>query len=279
LKKTPGSQSGLFFNFRLLILAFATVVLPLSTANAADYLFNNSTNNEVGGGPNTIFAAPGSAVQISLQVNLGAGESTSAVDYWLIQASGPTPGAFSIVGRDYTGSSFSDPSATNAQVTSTSDNYNNSTGAPGADGNPDNALAPRNVFDLGSSTSDQSTKTNGVFQIATFTLQFAANAATGMYEIRTFDLAGFGINDVTPAHQATIFIGVPEPATWSLLSLGGLGALGVNRLYCRCRRLSAGTRCRIRNAFANARDMRNAYLPKIAPLSMGRCGQFPLSLD
>jgi hypothetical protein len=240
MKKTPGSQSGFFFNFRFLILAFAAVVLPLSTANAADYLFNNSINNEVGGSPNTIFAASGSTVQISLQVNLGAGESTSAVDYWLTQVSGPTFGAFSIVGRDYTGSSFSEPSATNAQVTSTSDNYNNSTGAPGGDGNPDNALAPRNVWDLGSSTSDQSTKTNGVFQIATFTLQFVANAATGMYEIRTFDLAGFGINDVTPAHQAAIFIGVPEPATWSLVGIGGLAIFGRKLLHARRKRLGSG---------------------------------------
>jgi hypothetical protein len=225
MKKTPGSQSGLFFNFRLLILAFATVVLPLSTANAADYLFNNNPNNEVGGSPNTIFAAPGGTFQLSVQVNLGPGESTQTVDYWLSQFSGPQAGVFSITGRDFTGSEFPNPGSSNAEVTSP----------------PGNRLNPQNASDLGSSVNDATDRTNGTFQVATFTIQMSATAALGTYEIRTFDYAGFGINDVTPAHQAAIFIGVPEPATWPLLSLGGLGALGVNRLSSRRRRLSAGT--------------------------------------
>ena len=209
-----------------IILAVATLLaFPFGRANAArDYQFNGSSINEIGGSPVTLTSAPGAQITLSLQVVLSGGDGTQAVDYWLTQFSGPTAGAFSLVGRDYTGSEFADPSSPNSDALSSADTRSNSLASGPADGVPDNQLNPRNGFNLGSTVDDATDRTNGAFQVATFTLQVAGNASPGTYELRTFDYTGFGINDFTPDHQAAIFVNVvPEPATWSLLGLGSLG--------------------------------------------------------
>jgi hypothetical protein len=157
------------------------------------------------------------------------------VDYWLTQFSGAPAGMFTITNIDYTGSAFSDPSAGVGGGSAATDGFNNTTGAPGADGIADNLISPRNGPDLGSTaTPNGATHTNGTFQVANITLQIN-NAASGLYNLRTFDYTGFGINDVTPAHQAAININVavPEPATWSLMGLGGLGSVGLTWLRAR----------------------------------------------
>jgi hypothetical protein len=217
-----------------IIIALAAVVMPLSVANAADFLFNNSTANEVGGSPATLTAAPGGSVSFSLQVALSASETTGAVDYWLTQFSGAPAGMFTITGLDYTGSAFSDPSAGVGGGTSTADAFNNTTGAPGTDGVADNLINPRNGPDLGSSATPNGTfRTNGTFQVVNLTLGVNP-AAAGLYNIRTFDYSGFGINDITPGAQASININVvPEPATWSLMGLGGLASVGLTWLRAR----------------------------------------------
>src|SRR5205085_12344687 len=98
-----------------------------------------------------------------------------------------------------------------------------------ADGAPDNQLAPRNGWDLGSSVNmgNPSVAGAGTFQVATFTLTVPANAPIeSTYEIRTFDYPGFGIDGVMPTRQADILVRViPEPATALLLLLGA--AFGV----------------------------------------------------
>lgn len=214
-----------------IILLLAALVLPLSWASGAVSLeFNNSINNQVGGVPATLTGAPGGTVTISLQL-VSTAEGTTALDYWLSQFSGPTAGAFSIVSRDYTSSIYPDPSASNAQVMSSTDTFSNSTGAPGADSVPDNVIKPQNGFDLGSSKSDTTVnQPAGTWQVATFTLGISNAAALGTYQIRSFDYNGFGWSNTTVqdqpfSTQAAINVNVaavPEPATWSLMTLGGL---------------------------------------------------------
>ena len=178
--------------YHIIILAFALVVLPFGLAHAGDFQFNGNPNNEVGKSPGSINVAPGGTFTLSVQAVLGPTESASFLNYWLWAS---TSGIFSIINRDRTGSAFPNADATDAEVI-----------AP-----PGNQLSPVNGVDLGAGTSDGAPVTNGTFQVANFTLQLAANAAPGTYEIRTFDYTGFGIGDVTPEHQASIFIVVPEP--------------------------------------------------------------------
>src|SRR6266576_1203079 len=139
---------------KIIILALAAVILPLSLVSAQSYQFNNNTNDTSTGTPETLVSTPGASVSFSLQVVLPSGFSTSALDYWLTQFSGPLAGQFNITGRDYTGSSFPDPSTVNgAFTTGPGDAFNNSTGAPGADGIEDQLINPRNGPDLGSSSN------------------------------------------------------------------------------------------------------------------------------
>lgn len=219
-----------------IILLLAAFTIPLSWAGAAVSLeFNNSINNQVGGSPVTITGITGGTITLSLQL-FSTSEVTNAVDYWLTQFSGPGAGVFSITGIDYTGSMYPDPSAGTGGF-DPGDNFNNSTGAPGADGTMDNRLFPRNGPDLGSTkTVTTSNNPAGTNQIAIFTLSILPGAAQGLYQIRSFDYTGFGWSSTTTADQpfaaqAAINVNVvPEPATWSLIALGGLASVGLNVL-------------------------------------------------
>lgn len=219
-----------------IVLLLAAIMLPFSWASAAVSLqFNNSNSNQVGGSPATLSGAPGSTITISLQL-VSTAEGTTALDYWLSQFSGPMAGAFSITGRSYTLSDFPDASATDPQVTSSTDTRSNSASSSGGDGIADNVLNPRNGFDLGSVKNNSGVNFGaGTFQVANFTLTILPNAAAGLYQIRTFDYTGFGWSNTTVqdqpfSAQAAININVvPEPSTWAFMVLGGISVLAATR--------------------------------------------------
>jgi hypothetical protein len=220
--------------YQVIVVLLAALVLPWSWANAAASL--QFTQASVSG-------APGQSVQITLQL-VSDTAGTTALDYWLAQTAGPGTLKLSLVTGTTRGSNaYPNVSATDSQVISTADVKSNSTSGGAADGIPDNQLNPRNGWDLGGTKADTTTAYGaGTFTVGTFNLQIPSAAHVGdLFTVQSFDYSGFGwSNSVTSTFdQAFTSEGsinitvVPEPATWSLLGLGGLGSFGLTVLRAR----------------------------------------------
>lgn len=220
--------------FGVVSLIVAALALSASWAGASVNLqFNNNPNNIVGGSTQTIQAAPGASIVISLQL-VSTTETTTSLDYWLTQFSGPGPGVFSITGRDFAGGDFPIPVWDNPVVITAGDRFSNSAiAAAGPDGVPDNLLGPQNGPDL-AALCGATFNLAGTHQVATFTLTISLGALPGLYEIQTFDYPLFGwvdenfVDHVFDAHAAIRVQVVPELTTWLLLGLGIIVALGLN---------------------------------------------------
>jgi len=200
-------------------LALIFLALPFTLAKAAVNLVFTPTSSTT--------IAQGGSFNVTLNLQVTGGEQVSGLDYLFQQLSSA---GFYIIARDNTGSVFNDlQSPSDVTVL----------GRPAAD------LNPQNDFDLGASTSDQSsTSTNSTFLVSTFTIGTNANIAPGTYTISTTSgssapsfysgpaAANFAQNNVNQDASIVITV-VPEPATWSLMALGGLGALGLSLLRAR----------------------------------------------
>jgi hypothetical protein len=206
-----------------LILGLA-LIIPFALADGAvNLVFNTPTQTVLAGG----------TFNVTLSLQVTAGEQVTGLDYYFQELSSA---GFTITNRDITGSAFSDAYFSNAQLTSSGD--------AATPAGADNALNTRNDYDLGAVTNPAGTITGSGF-VATFTLGVPNTAGIGQqYTISTTSNAGTGwvgpgpsFTDNPFSSQASMVVTVvPEPATWSLLSLGVLASLGLNVLRRKVRR-------------------------------------------
>jgi hypothetical protein len=190
-----------------LALTCVSIAAPRANAQSAQFTFTPTSFSDVTAGSTITF-------RIDLVFTAGGNFSggVEGLTYFLQQSSPGSPFPFTIVGRDTSGSQFSDLLQSNSQVFANGPQLN-----------------PSNDRDLGALTETGPLPSDTYF-IANITLQVANNALAGTYTIQSTTTGGQTsvINnsngDTFPIQPGTLTVVVPEPSTYALLAVGAIAA-------------------------------------------------------
>jgi hypothetical protein len=201
-------QTSASFSFNDNTAPVGTLIDTNPAANAATFNSGTGTFN----------------VDVSLTF---AGGTSTGYSLWLETETG---GASKISLTGETFSTFTTPTDSEAKPWS----FNDSSGAHAG------FLSDKSAIQAGDLGATGSAQAAGTYQVAD--LQFTLSGlAPGTYHLETTTLspkpseATVAANDAFAAQSIYTITVVPEPATWSLLILGGLGAFGLNLLRARKR--------------------------------------------